>query len=1184
MSGNFLSHNGPRRALAFLLTLALLMGSLGFAEMAAEPVFASEDSGSGESSAEELALAEVVDYYKSEQDAKLKDFWELLAIYGAGEELTDYVLPATKVITDKSLPSDYADVFITELIKGRLPDKELAMQLAQMLSVETGSFGYEMSNQQAWAIIALDLYNKNASDENKVAYDINKAIDYLMEFQENGNFFFNNENKDYPGEDSTGPAAIALAPYINSEFWPDDFNSDLLISALSYSRRNGESYGSADTAAFAILGYNALDIDKDSEDYQAAKMELISYQLPNGGFYFTYDDDISNANAMSTRHAAVALSEMVSDQSLFLSLQKNNVEYIGVNVMVQSADGMITRPVTATTETTVKEIVESLVTEADLENYNYYINGTEVNDDTTMEEGEQLVAVPNTINYIASISADKEDVVIGETVNISLSIIDLETGDEVSTVSGAVLTLDGESVHTFENDEPLKYEFNPDKAGEYTFSLVWPEGIIEYSDASYTLIAKELDQAVPVSVRVEGPHGNILYNDAFVVRGSQSLLTVFDAITQALTHSDVPFAATVNGFILSINHIENDDDILGYWLYTLNKEQYLNGSDWVLPTTQIQENDVIIVYYGMNASYPFVESELQPNGDVKLTFTSYQYDDDGYKVLLPIEELSVFWGMGTDKEYSTNTDENGVATIPREYAVEGSYTLQINKTDDYDMPLVIRLAPGYEITITSEGAGGNVPSTPGDTVPKVSIRVIGPDNETIFSKTSYTFYDGMTALDLLRRTGLSIKYNDSSKIYVSSIEGYEEFDYGPTSGWLYKVNNDESILSSAATYKLEAGDALVWFYTKDYTKESGSVKWEGTILPEETTGTVAKNAINSVLKDLEAGKADSWTVSLASGDISFDKDALAGLVDQMSGDSVDITIEQASNKDLSAKQRQAAGDRPVYDISITSGKKNISQFGGKLTISLPYTLKDGERPSGIVVYHLDAEGNLVPLEGTYNPATGKVVFIVDHLSYFVIGYDETLAKWPFTDVTENDWFYTPVKYAYERGIFSGTGAATFAPNSPLTRSMLVAVLARMSGADLSAYKEVSFNDVDINSWYGPSVAWAKEMGVVSGYANKGGSFSFKPDDRISRQDIAVMLNNYNEKIAKKAYGQKAPKLTFADHPQIAGYAKAAVESMQQAGIISGMKNQDGSFRFQPLSNATRAEAATMIYNMLVEKN
>jgi len=177
-----------------------------------------------------------------------------------------------------------------------------------------------------------------------------------------------------------------------------------------------------------------------------------------------------------------------------------------------------------------------------------------------------------------------------------------------------------------------------------------------------------------------------------------------------------------------------------------------------------------------------------------------------------------------------------------------------------------------------------------------------------------------------------------------------------------------------------------------------------------------------------------------------------------------------------------------------------------------------------------------------------------------------------------------VKYAYERGIFKGIDDTTFAPNSPLTRSMLVAILARMSGADLSAYNEVSFNDVDIDSWYGPSVAWAKETGVVSGYANKDGSFSFKPDDRISRQDIAVMLNNYNEKVAKKSYEQKATKLTFTDHQQIANYAKAAVESMQQAGIINGIKNADGSFRFQPLNNATRAEAATMIYNMLVDKN
>ena len=80
-----------------------------------------------------------------------------------------------------------------------------------------------------------------------------------------------------------------------------------------------------------------------------------------------------------------------------------------------------------------------------------------------------------------------------------------------------------------------------------------------------------------------------------------------------------------------------------------------------------------------------------------------------------------------------------------------------------------------------------------------------------------------------------------------------------------------------------------------------------------------------------------------------------------------------------------------------------------------------------------------------------------------------------------------------------------------------------------------------------------------------------------------MINNYNEKVAKKTYDQKAAEMTFSDQQQISEYARAAVKSMQQAGIINGIKNADGSYRFQPLSNATRAEAATMIYNMLISK-
>jgi len=519
-----------------------------------------------------------------------------------------------------------------------------------------------------------------------------------------------------------------------------------------------------------------------------------------------------------------------------------------------------------------------------------------------------------------------------------------------------------------------------------------------------------------------------------------------------------------------------------------------------------------------------------------------------------------------------------------EILTDGDYTISPIDTSSAGTKMVTVSYQGQTATfnVTVLGSGGSVPE---EKTVKITIKSSGKG--TIASDSAYVIEPGKTTvMDVLKavlsKAKISFQVAYGGK-YVAEIDGLGEFTGGENSGWLYYVDGEDP-KKSAADCKLYGGEVIEWIYTLDFTKEKGSEQWNQLVLTEEITGTIAKDALDAVLKDINAGKADSWTVSLALGEIAFDREALTGLLDQISGDSVEITIEQASNKDLNAKQREAAGDRPVYNINVTSGKKNISEFGGKITISLPYKLKEGESPLGIVVYYLNDEGTLIPLKGSYDPVSGKVVFTVDHLSYFVIGYDEALAKWPFTDVTESDWFYTPVKYAYERGIFKGIDDTTFAPNSPLTRSMLVAILARMSGADLSAYNEVSFNDVDIDSWYGPSVAWAKETGVVSGYANKDGSFSFKPDDRISRQDIAVMLNNYNEKVAKKSYEQKATKLTFTDHQQIANYAKAAVESMQQAGIINGIKNADGSFRFQPLNNATRAEAATMIYNMLVDKN
>ncbi|MNN57253.1 hypothetical protein D3C81_1722330 [compost metagenome] len=53
------------------------------------------------------------------------------------------------------------------------------------------------------------------------------------------------------------------------------------------------------------------------------------------------------------------------------------------------------------------------------------------------------------------------------------------------------------------------------------------------------------------------------------------------------------------------------------------------------------------------------------------------------------------------------------------------------------------------------------------------------------------------------------------------------------------------------------------------------------------------------------------------------------------------------------------------------------------------------------------------------------------------------------------------------------------------------------------------------------------------------------------------------------------EIKFADDSSISVYAAQAIKALQQAGIVSGMV--DGTFA--PASNATRAQAAVIIYGL-----
>ena len=95
--------------------------------------------------------------------------------------------------------------------------------------------------------------------------------------------------------------------------------------------------------------------------------------------------------------------------------------------------------------------------------------------------------------------------------------------------------------------------------------------------------------------------------------------------------------------------------------------------------------------------------------------------------------------------------------------------------------------------------------------------------------------------------------------------------------------------------------------------------------------------------------------------------------------------------------------------------------------------------------------------------------------------------------------------------------------------------------------------------------------IVKGYSDE----KFGIGDAITRQDVAVMVVNA-AKTCDYKFEETGADITFSDEDEISEYAKEAVKTLVRAGVISG----DDAGRFNPKGNATRAEAAKILYMTL----
>ena len=174
----------------------------------------------------------------------------------------------------------------------------------------------------------------------------------------------------------------------------------------------------------------------------------------------------------------------------------------------------------------------------------------------------------------------------------------------------------------------------------------------------------------------------------------------------------------------------------------------------------------------------------------------------------------------------------------------------------------------------------------------------------------------------------------------------------------------------------------------------------------------------------------------------------------------------------------------------------------------------------------------------------------------------------FTDVSRSDWFYDYVDYVSSKGYFRGTTETTFSPQRNMTRAMFVVVLSRFDGAKGDS-SQSAFTDVAPGAWCTAAINWAAANKIVEGKGD--GTFApDAPITRAQMCAIINRYLNYYKKGNKVTLPQTSSVSAMSDQNTVPSYAVDAIKQCQRYGLINGFK--DGTFRPNALSTRAHVAA------------
>ena len=418
-----------------------------------------------------------------------------------------------------------------------------------------------------------------------------------------------------------------------------------------------------------------------------------------------------------------------------------------------------------------------------------------------------------------------------------------------------------------------------------------------------------------------------------------------------------------------------------------------------------------------------------------------------------------------------------------------------------------------------------------------ALKITPDDYDTVYHVRAYATVDGNTVYGDVKNVKLSELQSGISMI--ANLEGFDpengldEILSGLTDGIKTVTYFANGGVGATLTQAFK-GNSLALrsnTFTRDgYTFSGWSTEEKGSVVYKD--GETVESEENLVLyaQWRSSGRRGGGATTYAVTPVKADNGSVSvSPTNAASGKTVTVTVKPEEGYKL---DKLTVTDKDGKEIALTKkdGKYTFTMPAGKVTIT-PVFVKEGSAPTTPTNPTTPSADNENPFTDVkngdyfYNPVlwavkgsitsgTSDTTFspnesctrgqTVTFLWRAAGSPEPTTAVNPFTDITEGDYFYKAVLWAYENGITQGTSDTAFSPNATVTRGQTVTFLYRSTGEKTDG--ENPFTDVMNSDYYYDSVLWAYGNDITSGTSDT----AFSPNDNCLRGQIVTFLYRCNK--------------------------------------------------------------------------